>query len=65
LLDRSLDALNAADIGCNCVLLHNPDGLEFLLQRLRETNTTLKKPTLFLAGHTHGAMFDVPLLRHL
>lgn len=64
LLDRYIDVFNASDIACNCVLLHNPDGLEFILQRLHETKKTLKKPTLFLAGHTHGAMFDVPLLRH-
>jgi predicted MPP superfamily phosphohydrolase len=65
LMDTYIDSLNAERTDCNIVLLHNPDGLEFLIQRLTETSQSLHKPTLFLAGHTHGAMLDVPLLRHI
>jgi predicted MPP superfamily phosphohydrolase len=64
-MDRYIDVLNTAKIDCNIVLLHNPDGLEFLLQRLRENGKKLLRPTLFLAGHTHGAMFDLAILRHI
>jgi predicted MPP superfamily phosphohydrolase len=65
LMDATIDALNAPGSDCNVVLLHNPDGLEFLLQRLHITHKRINKSTIFLAGHTHGAMFDVPVLRQL
>lgn len=65
LMDAIIDALNAPESDCNIVLLHNPDGLEFLLQRLHKTGKQLLHPTLFLAGHTHGAMLNIPILRQL
>lgn len=65
LMDEHIDALNAEKTDCNIVLVHNPDGLEFLLQRLLERKQTLEKPTLFLAGHTHGGMFDIAVFREL
>ncbi|MEI6711196.1 MAG: hypothetical protein WCK88_02985 [bacterium] len=49
LMDNYIDSLNAEKTNCNIVLVHNPDGLEFLLQRLDETNETLQHSTLFLA----------------
>ncbi len=65
LLDQYIYMFNHTHNDINIVLLHNPDGLEFLLERLRETNQSIIAPTFFLAGHTHGAMCDVPYLRHL
>jgi predicted MPP superfamily phosphohydrolase len=63
-LDAYITSLNE-NADCHVVLLHNPDGLEFLLSRLQETHKQLIYPTLFLAGHTHGAMLDMPLLRNM
>ncbi len=54
LMNKYIDSLNVEKTDCNVVLVHNPDGLEFLLRRLRETGKKLVHPTLFLAGHTHG-----------
>ena len=65
ILDASIETLNSTATDFHVVLLHNPDGLEFLLQRLLETHKTILHPTLFLSGHTHGGMFDIPLLRHI
>ncbi len=65
LMDKYINSLNTEKTDCNIVLVHNPDGLDFLLQRLLETGEILLKPTLFLAGHTHGGMFDVPFFREL
>ncbi len=36
LLDDYINSLNGDKTDCNVVLVHNPDGLEFLLRRLRE-----------------------------
>ncbi len=44
----------------NVVLLHNPDGLQYLLERLKETDKSIEKMTYFFAGHTHGGMVDIP-----
>ena len=63
-LDAYIASLNE-DFDCHVVLLHNPDGLEFLLSRLQETHKQLIYPTLFLAGHTHGAMLNIPILRDI
>ncbi len=65
ILDQYIYTLNHTHNDMNIVLLHNPDGLEFLLARLRATNQSLTTPTLFLAGHTHGGMVDLPLLRKI
>lgn len=54
LLDQYIYTLNSMHNDLNIVLLHNPDGLEFLLARLKSTGQTITTPTLFLAGHTHG-----------
>jgi len=62
-LDQYIRACNTEGLRCNIVMIHNPDGLNFLLQRLLETSQKLHHLTLFLAGHTHGAMFDIPVLR--
>ncbi|MCB9807210.1 hypothetical protein H6768_05005 [Candidatus Peribacteria bacterium] len=63
LMDQYIYTLNHTHNDMNIVLIHNPDGLEFLLSRLRSTKQVIIPPTLFLAGHTHGAMFDIPFLR--
>lgn len=65
ILDQYIYTLNHTHNDLNIVLLHNPDGLEFLLARLRATKQSLTTPTLFLAGHTHGGMVDLPLLRKI
>lgn len=64
LLDAYIHLLNRSDIDFHVVLLHNPDGLQYLLRRLVETNTTITTPTLFLAGHTHGSTLNLPIIRH-
>lgn len=63
LLDRYINALNSGKQVFNICALHNPDGLHFLLERLRETGKKIDKKTLFLAGHTHGWMVDLPVAR--
>lgn len=65
LMDQYIYMFNHTHNDMNIVLLHSPDGLEFLLARLKATKETITTPTLFLAGHTHGAMFDIPYLRKL
>lgn len=65
ILDQYIYTFNHTHNDLNIVLLHNPDGLEFLLARLRTTKQSLTTPTLFLAGHTHGGMVDLPLLRKI
>lgn len=37
LLDEYIRQLNSGEQALNIVLLHNPDGLEYLLRRLYET----------------------------
>lgn len=63
LLDTHIHLLTQSQADFHVVLLHNPDGLEYLLDRLKKTGKTLSKPTLFLAGHTHGATLDLPVIR--
>jgi predicted MPP superfamily phosphohydrolase len=63
LLDRYIEALNNSKQVFNICALHNPDGLHFLLERLKETGKKISKKTLFLAGHAHGWMVDIPLAR--
>lgn len=65
LLDAYIQNLNSGKQACNILLMHNPDGLEFLLRRLRKTETQLTIPTLMFAGHTHGGMINVPWLRDI
>lgn len=65
ILDQYIYTLNHMHNDLNVVLLHNPDGLEFLLARLKSTKQSITTPTLFLAGHTHGAMVDLPFLRKI
>lgn len=65
ILDQYIYTLDSTHNDLNIVMLHNPDGLEFLLARLRATGQSLKTPTLFLAGHTHGAMIDLSFLRKI
>lgn len=60
LLDAYIENLNSGKQACNILMMHNPDGLEFLLRRLRETDTQITIPTLMFAGHTHGAMINLP-----
>lgn len=60
ILDEYIRQLNDINQDINICLLHSPDGLEFLLQRLRETGQKVLKKTYFFAGHTHGGMFDIP-----
>lgn len=64
LLDSYIHLLTQTKTDFHIVLLHNPDGLEYLLQRLKEAQKSIQTPTLFLAGHTHGAAFDLPLIRY-
>lgn len=63
LLDTYIHLFTQSQADFHVVLLHNPDGLEYLLQRLKQTGRVLQKPTLFLAGHTHGATLDLPVIR--
>lgn len=63
LLDTYIHLLTQGQADFHVVLLHNPDGLEYLLERLKKTGKKLTKPTLFLAGHTHGATLDLPVIR--
>ncbi len=63
LMDAYIDKLNNSGNDMNIVLLHCPDGLEFLLARLKETGKKFQTPTLFFSGHTHGGMFDMFMLR--
>lgn len=58
LLDEYIRQLNSGTQALNIVLLHNPDGLEYLLRRLYETGQRIDKKTLLFAGHTHGAMIN-------
>jgi predicted MPP superfamily phosphohydrolase len=64
LMEQYIYTLNHTHNDMNIVLIHSPDGLEFLLSRLKATKQIIVPPTLFFAGHTHGAMFDIPYLRH-
>ena len=64
LLDTYIHLLTTSQADFHVVLLHNPDGLEYLLRRLVETKKIFTTPILFLAGHTHGATMDFPFLRH-
>jgi predicted MPP superfamily phosphohydrolase len=64
LLDAYIELLSTSEIDFHIVLLHNPDGLEYLLRRLAETNKKITTPTLFLAGHTHGSTLNLPVIRH-
>ena len=63
-MDDSIDILTQTLCDFQIVLLHNPDGLEYLLRRLVSTKRILAKPTLFLAGHTHGSTINLPIIRH-
>ncbi len=49
LLDALIAHLSDQNVARNIVLIHNPDGLEFLLQRLLETQQFITIPTLFLS----------------
>lgn len=64
LLDTSIHLLTKSDLDFQIVLIHNPDGLEYLLRRLSATNQRIETPTLFLAGHTHGSTLNLPIIRH-
>lgn len=64
LLDTYIHLLTESEADFHIVLLHNPDGLEYLLRRLTVTNKKIDKPTLFLAGHTHGSTLNIPIIRH-
>ncbi len=63
LLDTYIYLLTRSAADMHVVLIHNPDGLEFLLNRLVKNKQTFEKPILFLAGHTHGASINLPLIR--
>ena len=63
LLDTYTRLLTEEKVDFHIVLLHNPDGLEYLLQRLKKTEKKLTTSTLFLAGHTHGSSVDLPIFR--
>ncbi len=63
LLDRYIQLLTQDKAEFHIVLLHNPDGVEYLLARLKKTGKSLTKPTLFLAGHTHGTTVNLPVFR--
>lgn len=63
LLDTYIHLLSKSEVDFHIVLFHNPDGLEFLLNRLVKNKQTFTKPILFLAGHTHGASINLPLIR--
>jgi predicted MPP superfamily phosphohydrolase len=65
LMDKYIEKLTTTKTDLHIVLIHNPDGLEFLLQRLKKTHKKLTTPTLFFAGHTHGASIDLPFIRRL
>lgn len=65
LMDQYIYMFNHTHNDMNVVLLHSPDGLEFILRRLITTKQTITTPTLFLAGHTHGASLDFHVLREL
>jgi predicted MPP superfamily phosphohydrolase len=49
LLDSHIHLLTQTKTDFHIVLLHNPDGIEYLLQRLKETQKSIQTPTLFLA----------------
>lgn len=63
LLDSYIHLLAQTKTDFHIVLLHNPDWLEYLLQRLKVTKQSIQTPTMFLAWHTHGSSLDIPLLR--
>ena len=63
LLDTYIHLLTQGEADFHVVLIHNPDGLEFLLRRLMKNKQTFTKPVFFLAGHTHGASLNLPLIR--
>lgn len=65
LIDEFIEQANKGPQSMNIVLLHNPDGLQYVLNRMRETGKTLTKKTIFFAGHTHGAMIDLPIMRDI
>ena len=62
LLDAYIEKLNTGKQSRNIVLMHSPDGFEFLLRRLKETQTKITIPTIMFAGHTHGGMINFPWL---
>lgn len=64
ILDQYIYILNTRS-DLNVVLLHHPDGLEYLLKRLKETRTKISTPTIFLAGHTHGAGINIRFIRKI
>lgn len=63
ILDAYILLLTQPEADFHIVLLHNPDGVEYLLARLKKTKQSLTKPTLFLAGHTHGTTVNLPVIR--
>ena len=63
LLDTYIHLFTNSQADFHVVLLHNPDGLEYLLERLKKTGKMLTRPTLFLAGHTRVATLDLPVIR--
>lgn len=62
-LDAYILLLTETKADFHIVLLHNPDGVEYLLARLKKTGKSLTTPTLFLAGHTHGTTVNLPVFR--
>lgn len=65
ILDEFMRQCNHGVQACNVVVLHNPDGLQYVLERLQEVGKKLEKKTIFFAGHAHGSMIDLPVMNRI